>query len=483
LRHWKRFGDEQSLRIVEHTLDQMARGGMYDHLGGGFHRYSTDRQWLVPHFEKMLYDQAILARTYLEAFQATGRERYAAVARDIFRYVLRDMTSPKGIFFSAEDADSEGEEGTFYLWRPEQVVGVLGEELGGLFNEAYGVTEKGNFEHNTSILHLRQPLDSVATRLGRDPDRFRERMARARDRLLQERSKRIRPLRDDKVITSWNALMISAFAYGSQVLTEPEYRDSARRAADFILENLPTEDGRLLRRYRDGEAAIPGYIDDYAFFINALLDLYEATFETRYLAESIRLTEKMDELFWDDQHGGYTFTGTDGDELIIRPKTTYDGAIPSGNSVAALALYRLGSLTADPRYERRAGELIAAFSGNIARGSSGHTQMLIALDYGLGPSVEVVIAGEVRSEDVRRMLRTLHARFIPNKVVVLRPGGVAGKKIAALAPFLSEQEAIDGKATAYVCRNHACSLPTTDPSKMMSLIGEDGGKLGFDAAD
>jgi uncharacterized protein YyaL (SSP411 family) len=474
LRHWKRFGDEQSQRIVEHTLDQMARGGMYDHLGGGFHRYSTDRQWLVPHFEKMLYDQAILARTYIEAFQATGNETYARVARDIFRYVLRDMTGPEGGFYSAEDAASEGEEGTFYLWRPGQILEVLGEDLGGLFNETYGVTETGTFEHNPSILHLSQPLDSVARRLGRDPKDFREQMAKARERLLKERSERIRPLRDDKVITSWNALMISAFAYASQALADPEYRQAAERAADFVLERLQAKDGRLLRRYREGEAALPGYIDDYAFFVNALIDVYEATFETRYLAESIRLTEKMEELFWDKEDGGFAFKGTDGEQLIIRPKKTYDGAIPSGNSIAALALYRLGSLTADPKYERRARQVIDAFSNDIARGSTGHTQMLIALDYGLGPTVEVVVAGEPGAKDVRRMIRTLHERFIPNKVVALRPGGKAGKEIALLAPFLSEQEAIDGKATAYVCRNHACSLPTQDPTEMVVLIEDDG---------
>jgi uncharacterized protein YyaL (SSP411 family) len=392
----------------------------------------------------------------------------------IFRYVLRDMRDPDGGFYSAEDADSEGEEGLFYVWKPAQVVDVLGDELGALFNEVYGVTEQGNFEHSTSILHLRGSLQEAAKARGEDPERFGRRLSDARERLLEVRSKRIRPIRDDKIITAWNALMISSLAYGAQVLDDSEYRQAAERAAGFILEKLRTRDGRLLRRYRDGQASFPGYIDDYAFFVLALLDLYEATFKPVYLAEAIKLAGKMDTLFWDREDGGFTFRGTDGEALLVQQKETYDGAVPSGNSVAGLALLRIGSLTAEPAHERRGREVLEAFSSEIARLPSGHTQMLIALDFALGPTVEIVLAGEPGSKDTQAMLRAIHDRFLPNKVVALRPEGRTGEEIAALAPFLADQRSIDGKATAYVCRNHACSFPTTDPAEMLRLMEADG---------
>ena len=470
LRHWARTGEARSLKMVETTLDRMALGGLHDHLGGGFHRYSTDRRWLVPHFEKMLYDQAILARTYLEAFQATGKSRYADVARGILDYVLRDMTGPEGAFYSAEDADSEGYEGRFYVWRPEEVVEALGRELGSLFNDAHNVTAHGNFELQTSILNLNAPPEETAASQSGGAPPPMDPLPDARRRLLEARSKRIRPLRDDKIITAWNGLMISAFATGSQVLDDPGCRQAAERAARFVLERLRTEDGRLLRRYRDGQASFPGCIEDYAFFTLALLDLYEATFKPEYLTQACDLAAKMNELFWDETDGGFAFQGTDGERLLIRQKEVYDGATPSGNSVAALALLRIGHLTADPSYEKRGRETIAAFSAAVSQAPTVHTQMLIALDFALGPTIEIVLAGESDAKETQEMVRAIHRRFLPNKVLALRPEGSAGEAIASLAPFLADLHAIDGKTTAYVCRNHACSRPTCDLEELLRFL-------------
>ena len=314
----------------------------------------------------------------------------------------------------------------------------------------------------------------MAKTRGEDRGQLAPRLAEARERLLAERSKRVRPLRDDKVITAWNGLMISAFAYGFQVLDDPAYRTAAERAARFLLDHLRTPDGRLLRRYRDGQASFAGYIDDYAFFVMGLLDLYEATFYPDHLAAAIDLAGKMEELFWDDQDGGFTFQGSDGEELLVRQKEVYDGAIPSGNSVAALALLRIGGLTADPDREARGRRTIDAFSGDVSQAPSAFTQMLIALDYAIGPAVEIVLAGEPDAKETKEMVRAIHDRFLPNKVVALRPEGLAGDRIAGLAPFLADHRAVGGKTTAYVCRNHACSLPTGDPAEMLRLIEDRG---------
>jgi uncharacterized protein YyaL (SSP411 family) len=422
----------------------------------------------------MLYDQATLSRAYLEAYQATREERYAEAARAIFRYVLRDMTSPEGGFYSAEDADSEGEEGKFYVWTPEQIGQVLDPETASLFIEAYGVTSSGNFEGGASILHLTEPLDKVAKRHGQDPKVFARRMAEARERLLAVRAQRVRPFRDDKILTSWNGLMISSLAYGAQVLQEPSYEEAAERADRFVLDHLRGKGGRLLRSYRGGHASIPGALDDYAYFIGALLDLYETTFAPEHLSAAIPLAHEMKDLFWDDRTGGFTLQGKDQESLLIRPREAYDGAIPSGNSAAALVLLRLSALTAEPEFDELGRRTIDAFSADIARSPSGFTAMLAALDFSLGPTVEIVLAGPPESAGIRRMLEAIRSHYIPRKVLAIRPEGGAGEQIAQLAPFLREQQVIGGKPTAYVCRNHACSLPTHDPTKMLELI-ESGG--------
>jgi len=473
LRHWKRSGDARALEIVEKTLDEMARGGMADQIGGGFHRSSTDRQWLVPHFEKMLYDQAMLAITYIEAYQATGREQYADVARGIFTYVLRDMTAPGGGFYSAEDADSEGEEGVFYVWKPDEVRAVLGEEAGDRFCAVYGLTESGNFERGSSILHLKKSLDEAAAAMGVDPEGLKTEMADSREKLLETRSKRIRPLRDDKVITAWNGMMITAFALGARALDDGEYALAAERAAAFALEKLRNGEGRVLRRWRDGEASCLGYIDDYAWLVHAMIDLYETTFDPVYVERANELAADMWNLFWDDEGRGFFFAGSDGEKLLVRSKEIYDGAFPSGNSIAALALLRLGDITGDPETARRGRASIEAFSGELSSSPAAHAQMLSALDFAVGPTVEVVVAGEEGSDDTEAMLRELRGRFLPNAAVLFRPEGGRGDKLASLAPYTAEQRAVDGRATAYVCRNHACSLPTHDAGEMVRLVEGD----------
>jgi uncharacterized protein YyaL (SSP411 family) len=470
LRWWKRSGEDKALMMVEKTLDAMWRGGMYDHLGFGFHRYSTDSKWLVPHFEKMLYDQAMLAIAYVEAYQATGKEQYAEVARQIFNYVLRDMTSPEGVFYSSENADSEGEEGKFYIWTQEEIKAIIGEEHGDLFCRFYGITEKGNLEEGRSVLHIRSPVEEFARDEGMAPDELNKILEQSRKRLFAAREKRIHPSKDDKILTDWNGLMIAALSKGAQALNKPEYADAARKAADFLLQGLRSKDDRLLHRYREGEAALPGYVDDYAFLAWGLIDLYEATFEARYLQEALALTDDMLRLFWDDKDGGLYFTGVDNEKLIARMKDAYDGAIPSGNSVAALNLLRFGRITMRQELEEKAEQAMEIFGKTISSSPTAFSQLLIALDFALGPTKEIVIAGDLRQEGTSLMLHAIRRRFLPGKVLILHPEGEEGKAIEKIIPFVKDQNKISGKAAAYICENYTCKLPTTDVQKMISYI-------------
>jgi len=477
LRHWKRTGDTRSLAMVERTLQAMRLGGIYDHVGFGFHRYSTDRAWLVPHFEKMLYDQALLAMAYTEAYQATHKKEYEQTAREIFTYVLRDMTDPAGGFYSAEDADSEGEEGKFYLWTFDEIRDVLGKEDAELFTNVFHITRAGNFTDpvsgtrpGTNILHLDKPLEAIAAELGMSEDDLRKRLETARVRLFAVRKKRIHPGKDDKILTDWNGLMIAALAKAARAFDEPRYTKAARRAADFILQSLRRPDGRLLHRYRDSQADIPAHLDDYAFFIWGLLELYEADFDVKHLKTALRLNEDAIKHFWDEADGGFYFTADDAEELLVRQKEIYDGAVPSGNSAAMLNLLRLSRMTMNTDLEEKAASIARAFSGTVKRFPAGHTQLLLGVDFGLGPSYEIVIAGQAASEDTIAMLRALRSQFLPNKVVLLRPAEQDAPQIAHLAEFTKDQRALDGKATAYVCRNYNCELPTTDASQMLQLL-------------
>jgi hypothetical protein len=470
LRWWKRSGEEKALKMVEKTLDAMWKGGMYDHLGFGFHRYSTDSRWLVPHFEKMLYDQAMLAIAYVEAYQATGKVQYAEVARQVFTYVLRDMTSPEGAFYSSENADSEGEEGKFYVWPQDEIKAILKEEQGDLFCKFYGVTKKGNLEGSRSVLHRSRSLEEFARNEGMTPQELKKILEQSRQRLFASREKRIHPSKDDKILTDWNGLMIVALSKGAQALNEPEYADAARKAADFLLKELRRKDGRLMHRYREGEAALPGYVDDYAFFVWGLIDLYEATFEARYLQEALTLTDDMLKLFWDDKEGGLYFTGADNEKLIARMKDVYDGAIPSGNSVASLNLLRLGRITMRQELEEKAEQAIESFGKTISRSPTGFSQFLIALDFAVGPTKEIVIAGDLHQEDTNLMLYAIRRRFLPGKVLILHPEGEEGKAIEKIIPFVKGQNKINEKAAAYICENYTCRAPTKDLAKMISLI-------------
>ena len=483
LRYWKRTGDKTALEMVEKTIKAMRKGGIFDHIGFGFHRYSTDSKWLVPHFEKMLYDQAMLAMAYTEVYQATGKEEYKKTVEEIFTYVLRDMTAPTGGFYSAEDADSEGEEGKFYLWTEEQIYQILGDKEADFVINVYNLEKSGNFaekdlgtaqKKGKNILYLKKQPGKISSKVKISEKEREKRLEAARKVLFAAREKRIHPHKDDKILTDWNGLMIAALAKGAQVFDEPAYAEAAKRAADFILKHMQQSDGRLLHRFRDGQAAIAAYGDDYAFLIWGLLDLYETTFEAPYLQKALDLNSTFAKHFWDDKQGGFYFTADDSENLFVRNKEIYDGAIPSGNSVATLNLLRLARMTADPKLEKKAARLLKAFSRQVRLRPSAYTQLMAAADFGTGPSFEVVIVGDLKAKDTTAMLKALRTKFIPNKVVLFRhinPTKQKSSDIARIARFTRYHSSIDGKATVYVCRNYNCKLPVTEISKMMELLG------------
>jgi uncharacterized protein YyaL (SSP411 family) len=473
LRYWRRTGREKALDMVEKTLQALRRGGIYDHVGSGFHRYSTDDLWLVPHFEKMLYDQALMAMAYTEAFQATRKEEYKKTVMEIMNYVLRDMTDVDGGFYSAEDADSEGEEGRFYVWRLDEMREALPDGEARLVIDAYNIQEEGNFHDQATgastglnILHLRRSLDYVSSDLGLSRADLEERMESALKKLFQRREKRIHPHKDDKILTDWNGLMIAAMAKAGRALDQPLYVEAAERAAGFIRNNLMTGDGRLLHRYRDGQAGISGNIDDYSFFVWGLIELYEATFDVEYLDSALQLNEQMVDRFLDVEEGGFFFTPADGEELLVRQKEIYDGAVPSGNSAAAYNLIRLAGITGNMEFDATASKIGGAFSNTIRRGPSGFTMFLTAFDMALGPSYEVVIVGEEDSSDTKMMLEALNSAYMPDGVVILKTAE-RESRISEKASFVNDMKMLGGGATAYVCRDFACNLPTTDVHEML----------------
>jgi hypothetical protein len=463
--------------MLDKTLQEMRQGGIYDHVGFGFHRYSTDQEWLVPHFEKMLYDQAMLAMAYVEAYQALGNDAYKKTTEEIFYYVLRDMTAPSGGFYSAEDADSEGVEGKFYVWTEAEIREVLKEKEADLLIKLFNVEKGGNFleeatgkKTGANIMHLKKSLSEMALDLKMSEQVLQDHLASARERLFAHREKRIHPHKDDKVLTDWNGLMIAALAKGSRAFGEPQYAEAAKKALHFILAQMRQPNGRLLHRYRDGQAAIAANVDDYAFLVWGLIELYEATFDAYYLEMGLSMNGEMLRHFWDDNSGGLFFTPDDGEALIVRKKEIYDGAVPSGNAVAMLNLLRLARFTGNSQLEERAMELGRAFSKAVNQFPSGYTQFLVAVDFGIGPSYEVVIVGKTEGDDTRKMVEALRTRFIPNKVTVFRPSEVESPHIDRLADYVKHQVSLDGKATAYVCTNFACKEPTTEAGKMLELI-------------
>ncbi|HYS54621.1 MAG TPA: thioredoxin domain-containing protein [Thermoanaerobaculia bacterium] len=466
LRYWKRTGDAKALSMVEKTLEAMRRGGIFDQIGFGFHRYSTDPEWLVPHFEKMLYDQAMLAMAYTEAYQATHKAEFRETAQQIFEYVLRDMRGPTGGFYSAEDADSEGREGKFYLWTEAEIRAVTGPDAD-LVIETYGIKKGGNFtsvegDVHANVLHLvvsPAPVDA------------QRRLEAARKKLFAARGRRVHPSKDDKILTDWNRLTIAALAEAAQVFDRPDYDAAARRAADFLLTRMRTRDGRLLHRFRGDQAAIPGKLDDYAFLTWGLLNLYESSFDIRYLQAAIDL-QRVALQHFADVKGRFFLTADDAEQLLTRPKESFDGAIPSGNSAELLDLIRIGRITGDAIYESAADKLVRAFSGDVTAAPYGHTALLSGLDFALGPSFEIVLAGTTAASDLKPLRAALGRQFLPNKVVLFRPAGESEPPVTKIAAFTRPQVAIRNKATAYVCTNYVCKLPTTEPATMVKLLTE-----------
>jgi uncharacterized protein YyaL (SSP411 family) len=458
LRVWRREKRDELLDLVKLTLDKMARGGIYDHLGGGFARYSVDARWLVPHFEKMLYDNALLTLAYLDGYAATGDEYYAQVARETLDYVLRDMTDEQGGFYSTEDADSEGEEGKFYVWTPEEIEAVLGPEAAATFNRVYDVTPSGNFE-GRNILNLSRPIAQEAKLLGRDEADLAAELAESRRKLFEAREQRVHPGKDDKVLVAWNGLMIDALARAAGALDEPRHLDAARAAADFLLSQVRREDGRLLHTWRHGKAKLDAYLDDYAALINALVSVYEASFDERYIDRAVELADQMLTHFR-APHGGFFFTASDHEQLIARAKDFQDASVPSGNALAATGLLRLGKLTGRGDYLDAAVETLRAAAPLIEQAPTAAGQTLLALDMHLGPAPEIVLLGDPARDDMAAALAALRRRFLPSKVVALRAPGEAPRS-AALDPLFAGKAPEGAEPTVFVCENFACQTPVS----------------------
>lgn len=452
--HFKQ--EDKALDMVKLTLQSMYRGGIYDHVGFGFARYSTDRQWLVPHFEKMLYDNALLAMAYLEAYQLSGEEFYARVAQEIFTYVLRDMTYPKGGFYSAEDADSEGEEGKFYLWSREEAEHILGEQAK-RYCEDYDISKKGNFE-NRNIPNLINNRNFVKQRA-----EYEE----ARHKLFAWRERRVKPLKDDKILTAWNGLMIAALSMGARILKDEAYLNAARDAADFILTNLRRPEGRLLASYREGKAEYLAYAADYAYFIWGLIELYEAGFDSQYLLTALELNEDLLKYFWDKQSAGLFFYGLDGEELLSRPKEQYDGAMPSDNAVATYNFLRLARLSGNTDLEDKAQQALDYFAGSIRENPMAHSFWHIAAAYQLFPGREVVVAGYSDHDDTTNILEYLQSRYDPNTIVVFKDEE-AGQLWDQKAEYLQAMHSINGQATAYICENFSCHEPIVGLDELLN---------------
>jgi len=486
LRYHARTKNREALDMVLLTLREMAKGGMLDQLGGGFHRYSVDERWFVPHFEKMLYDQAQLAISYLEAFQTTSDPAYAETARDILDYVLRDMTDPGGAFYSAEDADSVIDpaephhkgEGAFYIWSAQEIRELAGDPAAAWFSFRYGVEERGNVVHDPheeftgkNILSQAHTLEETAAHFQRDIAEVRAAILQTERRLLEARSKRVRPHLDDKILTAWNGLMISAFALGGAALNEPVYATAAYRAAEFLIARMyDSQTGILLRRYRQGDALISGFLDDYALFTQSLLDLYEAQFDRRHLDLAIRLTGKQRELFEDRQHGAF-FSAVESDaSLVLRVKEDYDGAEPSGNSVAALNLLRLAQITGRAEFREPAEKLIAAFGPRISAAPVAVPQLLVACEFLLGEPRQIVIVGDRGAPDTLSLLETVRSRFLPNRILLLLDCEETRNALAAGIPALTAMSRIDGRAAAYVCRDYTCQLPVSEAGALTELL-------------
>jgi len=477
LRYWKRTGTSKALVMVEQTLKAMRSGGIFDHLGFGFHRYTTDREWLIPHYEKMLYDQAMIAMIYLEAYQATEKETYAQTVRSIMTYVFNQLTSPHGAFYCAQDADTEGEEGKFYLWTSEQIRESLSKGKADFACSVFDIQEEGNFVEQMAgqrvgqnILHMPKTISELAGEMNVSESIVLKHIDDIRNKLLAEREKRPRPYTDDKILTDWNGLMIASLARAGSVLNDVQYIQAAEKAFGFILHHLRQSDGTLLHRFRDHESAVHGFLNDYVFLTWAAIELYEATFKADYLEIALHLTEQTLNDFWDAKDGGFYLTGKDSNDLVVRTKDLYDGAIPAGSSVAMMNLLRLSRMTGNTKYEDKAYQTQRSVAHIVRKAPFGYTQLLLAIDFAVGPTHEVVITGNSNAKDTRQMLQALYSKYIPNKVVIFRPAEEKSPPIMRLAKFTEPYKPLDSRATAYVCRDFSCQPPTEDIHEMLELL-------------
>jgi len=485
LRHYIRTGNEKALLMVETTLKEMSKGGISDHLGGGFHRYSVDAEWRVPHFEKMLYDQAQLACSYLELYQVTGNNEYAAIAKEILGYVQRDLTDKEGGFYSAEDADSQDPahpekktEGAFYLWTEQELRQLLSPDDFVVFSKYYGIETAGNapadpqgeFE-GRNIPYVALSMEELSSATGHDKAGLTERLIRIRKLLLDQRAKRRRPHLDDKILTSWNGMMISTFARAHQILGDEQYLVIAENAARFIVEELFQQDDEvLLRRYRDGDGGLEAHLDDYAFLSQGLLDLYEASFDVDWLDWSVRLTQRMVDIFHDSERGGFFDTSGKDSSILIRTKESYDGAEPAGNSVAVAVLLRLADMTDNEHWRSMAAEALTTASHFLNQQPSVMPQMVVALDMMQNKPKQIILVGGRNEGGTARFLSTVHQRLLPGRMLMLVEGEGPDVPIARFLPFAGKLSRVAGKPTAYVCEDYVCRLPTNDPVVLEKLL-------------
>ena len=477
LNYWKKSGNPDSLEMVEKTLSSMRNGGIWDHIGYGFHRYSTDKKWILPHFEKMLYDQAINAFAYLDAYQVTGKDIYKETVMRIYDYVNDNMRSPQGAFYSAEDADSEGEEGTFYVWDSTEITDLLGEEDGSIIEKVFNIKKNGNFrdeatglESGKNILFRTKTYAELAKEMEIDSDAFTKKIDDLMAKLYIYRKNRISPFKDDKVLTDWNGLMAAAYARGGRVLDDPELIKIAEDSIAFITSNMTNGDDGLFHRYREGQSSINANLDDYAFMVLALIELYQSTFKFEYINKALKLQEYLDKYFWDDKNGGYFFTDSRSEELIVRQKESYDGAIPSGNSVSAFNLVRLGRITMNAEFEKKATRIGEVFGKNIKNSPVSHTYLLSVIDYLSGPSYEIIIVDGEKKEESRELFEIINKHFIPNKIVIYKSEAQDFNQVRELKAFINELHPVNNKPTAYICKNYYCELPVTNKEDLMKSL-------------
>lgn len=465
LRAYYHSKNERYLEMVTHTLTKMAQGGIYDHIGGGFHRYSVDAKWLVPHFEKMLYDNAQLARIYAQGYAITGEPLFKAVVEETVNYLLREMLDSEGGFYSTQDADSEGEEGKFFVWTPDEIHRLLGDDEGEIFGRIYDVTEHGNFEEK-NILHPILTVDQASKFFRNGRAEIEVLIAKAKQKLFAEREKRIKPFRDEKVITAWNGLMLSGLAPAIQILHKPVYSETAKRTVDFLFRKM-FRDGFLLHTYKDGQAKLLGYLDDYTFLIVGLLDLYEAILDQSLLERAIQLTEIMLREFSDEHDGGFFYTGKSHEQLISRAKPVFDASIPSGNAMATQALLRLYYVTGNDGYRARAEKVLRSYYEAMTSQPFGFAHLLCALDLYMNPPKQIVVVGEQDDPQTKALVEQIQAHYLPNKILqVINPQ----TPLEAVSPLLQGKSQVDGKTTIYVCQNFTCSAPVTSQAELKAAL-------------